>query len=152
MSTYAVQANRIGARVQEHFGVAWVALCAALAIHVADEAFTNFLSVYNPAVRTIRSHLPFIPLPTFSFPVWLVGLIAAVIVLFSLSPFAFRAARLMVPLSYVFGFLMMGNGLLHISSSIYMGRLMPGVYSAPLLLVCSLYLLTSVHNYRRKIR
>jgi hypothetical protein len=147
-----MQANTLGARAQEHFGAAWVALCAALAVHVADEAFTNFLSVYNPAVRTIRSQLPFIPLPTFTFPVWLRGLIAAVIVLFTLSPFAFGGARLMVPLSYVFGAVMLGNGMLHIAGSIYMGRLMPGVYSSPLLLVCSLYLLTSVHNYRRKKR
>jgi hypothetical protein len=152
MSTYAVQANRIGVRIRNHFGVAWMALCAALAVHVADEAFTNFLSVYNPAVQTIRSHLPFIPLPTFSFSVWLGGLIAAVIVLFSLSPFAFRVAPLMVPLSYFFGIVMLGNGLLHIGSSFYMGRLMPGVYSSPLLLACALYLLTSVHNYRRKER
>jgi hypothetical protein len=152
MSTYAVQANRIGARVRKHFGVAWVALCAALAVHVADEASTNFLSVYNPAVQPIRSHLPFIPLPTFSFPVWLGGLIVAVIVLFSLSPFAFHASRLMVSLSYFFGSVMLGNGLMHIGSSIYMGRLMPGVYSSPLLLVCSLYLLTSVHNYGREKR
>jgi hypothetical protein len=152
MSTYAIQRNRIGARVRKHFGVAWVALCAALAVHVADEAFTNFLSVYNPAVRAIRSHLPFIPLPTFSFPVWLMGLIAAVILLFSLSPFAFREARLMAPLSYFFGSVMLGNGLLHIGGSIYMGQAMPGVYSSPLLLVCSLYLLTSVRSCRRKKR
>ena len=144
--------NTIGERVQKHFGVGWVALCAALAVHVADEAFTNFLSVYNPAVRTIRTYFPFIPLPTFSFSIWLSGLIGGVIVLFSLSPFAFRAARLMVPLSYFLGGLMLANGLMHIGSSIYMGRLMPGVYSAPLLLVCSLYLLTSVHRYRRKMR
>jgi hypothetical protein len=150
MSTYAVHANRIGERVRNQFGLAWVALCAALAVHVADEAFTNFLSVYNPAVRTIRSHLPSIPLPTFSFPVWLTGLIAAVIVLFSLSPFAFRAGRLMVPLSYAFGSVMLGNGLIHIGGSIYMGRLMPGIYSSPLLLVCSLYLLSSVHDSRKK--
>lgn len=152
MSSYAVHANSTCAPAEKSFGVAWVALCAALAVHVADEALTNFLSVYNPAVQIIRSHVPFLPLPTFSFPVWLGGLIAGLIVLFSLSPFAFGAARLMVPLSYFFGILMLGNGLMHIGSSFYLGRLMPGVYSSPLLLVCSLYLLTSVHNFRRKKR
>jgi len=127
-----------------------MALCAALAVHVADEALTNFLSVYNPAVQTIRSYLPFIPLPTFSFSGWLGGLIGAVVVLFSLSPFAFRAARAMVLLSCVFGFLMMANGLLHIGGSVFMRRAMPGVYSSPLLLMCSSYLLLSVKNYRRR--
>src|SRR5256885_3873849 len=56
-------------------GVAWLALCGGLAIHVADEALTDFLSVYNPAVRAIRARFPFLPLPTFTFPVWLGGLI-----------------------------------------------------------------------------
>lgn len=152
MSTYAVQSNRIGVRVRNHFGMAWMTLCVALAVHVADEAFTNFLSVYNPAVQTIRSHWPLIPLPTFSFPVWLTGLIAAVILLLSLSPFAFRKARFMAPLSCVFGIVMLGNGLLHIGGSIYMGRLMPGVYSAPSLLASSAYLLTTVHNHQRRKR
>ena len=36
------------------YGRAWVALAAALAVHVTDEALTNFLAVYNPTVRAIR--------------------------------------------------------------------------------------------------
>ena len=62
-------------------GVAWVGLCVALGIHVADEALTDFLSVYNPAVRAIRSRFPFLPLPTFTFPVWLGGLITVTVLL-----------------------------------------------------------------------
>src|SRR5438552_10327882 len=41
-----------------HFGFAWAALCVAFAIHVTDEALTDFLSVYNPAVRAIRARFP----------------------------------------------------------------------------------------------
>jgi hypothetical protein len=37
--------------VNAGFGNAWLVLCAALAIHVADEALTGFLSAYNPAGR-----------------------------------------------------------------------------------------------------
>jgi hypothetical protein len=129
-------------------GIAWVALCLALAVHVTDEALTDFLSVYNPAVQAIRRKLPFLPLPTFSFEVWLAGLISAVILLLLLSPSAFRGARWMTPLSYFFGVMMLGNGLLHIAGSFYLGRPMPGVYSAPLLLGASVYLL--VCTYRRK--
>jgi hypothetical protein len=33
------------------FCAAWVGLCAALALHVTDEALTGFLDVYNPAVQ-----------------------------------------------------------------------------------------------------
>jgi uncharacterized protein with HXXEE motif len=123
------------------YGLAWVALCLALAVHVADEALTGFLSVYNPAARAIRERLPFLPLPTFTFEVWLTGLILAVLLLLSLSPFAFQGARWMVPLSYAFGVMMFANGLQHIVASIYMRRAMPGVYSAPVLLGSSACLL-----------
>jgi Protein of unknown function with HXXEE motif len=146
MSAYLVHRNRINAPVSKNFGAAWVMLCAALAIHVTDEALTHFLSVYNPVVQAIRSRLPLIPVPTFSFRVWLTGLITAVILLFSLSTFAFREARPMKLLSYVFGIMMFGNALLHLGGSLYMGRPMPGSYSAPLLLACSLYLLVSVYH------
>src|SRR5256885_15116663 len=73
-------------------GVAWLALCGAPAIHVVDEALPDFLSVYNPAVRAIRARFPFLPLPTFTFPVWLGGLIAVTTFLFALAPAAFRGA------------------------------------------------------------
>jgi len=119
-----------------NFGWAWVALCLAFALHVTDEALTDFLSIYNPTVRAIRLHLPFLPLPTFTFKVWLIGLASVIGLLLALSPLAFRGARRMSPLAYVFGIIMLANGLQHIVGSIYMERLMPGVYSSPLLLIC----------------
>lgn len=125
-------------------GLAWVMLCLALAIHVVDEALTDFLSVYNPAAGAIREKLPFLPLPIFTFEVWLTGLIVAVIALLSLSPFAFRGAKWMRTLSYPFAILMLANGLLHVAGSVYMSRLMPGVYSAPLLIIGSIHLLVTV--------
>jgi hypothetical protein len=123
------------------YGLAWVALCLALAVHVTDEALTDFLSVYNPAARAVRERLPFLPLPTFTFDVWLTGLVLAVLLLLSLSPFAFQGARWMAPLSYAFGVMMFANGLQHTVASLYMRRAMPGLYSAPLLLGSSVYLL-----------
>ena len=126
-----------------HFGLAWLLLCVALGIHVVDEALTDFLSVYNPAVRAIRRRIPFLPLPTFSFRVWLAGLIFATTLLLCLTPFAWRTASWMTPLSYAFAILMLGNGLLHVLGSLYMKRMMPGIYSAPLLLVGSIDLLVA---------
>ncbi len=127
-----------------HFGPAWLALCIALAIHVTDEALTDFLSVYNPAVRAIRARFPFLPLPTFTFPVWLGGLITVTVLLFALSPAAFRGESGMRPTAYVFGVVMAGNGLLHLAGSVYLRRAMPGLYSAPLILGAAIYLLASV--------
>jgi len=130
---------------QRH-GWAWIALTLALAVHVADEALTDFLSVYNPAVRAIRQRLPLLPLPTFTFMIWLTGLIALVLLLLVLSRLVFRGARPMVPLSYLLGGIMLANGLGHIAGSLYLKRLMPGVYSAPLLLVSSVYLMAQARR------
>ena len=123
------------------FGCAWLALAAALAIHVVDEALTDFLAVYNPTVLKIRARFPWIPLPTFSFRVWIVGLAAAVALMFSLSPVAFRGARWIVVVAVPLAVMMVGNGLGHIGSSLYMRRFMPGVYSSPVLIAASLFVL-----------
>ena len=122
------------------FGYAWVAMAVTIALHVTDEAGTDFLSVYNPAVQAIRARLPFLPLPTFTFGVWLTGLVLGILLLLVLSPLAFRRTRWIVWVSLLLAVLMFGNGLGHIAGSFYLGRLMPGVYSAPLLLVASAYL------------
>jgi Protein of unknown function with HXXEE motif len=137
------------AREYNHLGIAWVLLSLAFAAHVVDEALTDFLSVYNPAVLAIRQKLPYLPLPTFTFGIWLTGLIVAVIILLLLSPSAFRRGRIVSLLSYPYGIIMLGNGLLHIAGSFYLGRMMPGVYTAPFLIASSTYLLWSIHRDRQ---
>ena len=149
MTSGETNPGAIGKSSASNFGWAWIALCLAFALHVTDEALTDFLSVYNPTVRAIRQRLPFLPLPTFTFKVWLIGLASAVMLLLGLSPFAFSGARRMSPLAYVFGIIMLANGLQHIVGSIYMGRLMPGVYSSPLLLICSGHLLLNVRHRKQ---
>jgi hypothetical protein len=126
------------------YGVPWLLLCGALTIHVVDEALTDFLSVYNPTVRAIRARFPFVPLPTFTFRVWLGGLVTAIVLLLLLTPAAFGGAPELRPWAYLFGIVMVGNGLLHLAGSLRMRRAMPGAYSAPLILAAGVYLLTSV--------
>ena len=128
------------------FGYAWIFLIAAIALHVTDEALTDFLSVYNPAVRAIREWLPFLPLPTFTFCVWLTGLCVGILLLFCLSPLAFMGNRILTRLAYPLSILMFANGLGHIGGSLYMGRLMPGVYSSPFLLCTSAYLFARAYK------
>jgi len=134
------------------FGYAWLALCGALAIHVTDEALTDFLSVYNPAVHAIRARLPFLPLPTFTFETWLTGLILGILVLSVLSVLAFRGRRLAAWLAYPYAAIMLANGLGHFGGSIYLGRWMPGVYSAPLLLFASVLLFVRAREAHRRAR
>jgi hypothetical protein len=126
------------------FGYSWIIFTFAFAVHVFDEATHDFLSFYNSTAEAIRSRLPFLPLPTFTFRTWLGGLIAGLVLLLCISPLAFRRVRwlrvIAIPLGIVVGVF---NASLHIFGSIYYGRWMPGVYSSPLLLIAASYLLAT---------
>ena len=100
-------------RSARSFGAAWLGLCLAFAAHVVDEAATGFLAVYNPTVEAIRGRLPWLPVPTFTYRVWLRLLIVAVSLLLGLSVFAFRGAPWLRPLAYVFAVVMLLNGTGH---------------------------------------
>jgi len=140
-------------------GIAWVLLCLALAAHVTDEAITGFLSVYNPTVLALRQRLGYWPMPTFEFREWLAGLIAAVVILLALSPFAFRGSRWIRPLFYVFAVILIANALGHTAGTIFgrtvsslrFPRPMPGFYSSPLLLAAGIYALVQLRRTRRKL-
>jgi len=121
-------------------------MCLAFAAHVVDEATTGFLAVYNPTVEAIRARVPWLPLPTFTFRVWLRLLIVAVSLLLGLSVFAFRGARWLRPLAYAFAVVMLVNGTVHTVGTLYMKRAMPGVYSSPLLFAGSIWLLVATRR------
>ena len=131
-----------GAR-NARFGAAWLLFALALALHAIDEANHHFLAYYNPNARMIRERLH-IPVPVFTPEMFALTLGAAVMLLLLLTPSAFRGARWMrwlaVPLAIVAG---IGNALLHIISSAYFHRFMPGVYSSPVLLVAAIFLLVA---------
>jgi hypothetical protein len=130
------------------FGVAWVLLSVALTLHVTDEALTDFLSVYNPAVQAIRRRFTFLPLPTFTFRVWLAGLCFGILLAFCLSLLAFRGSHLAVVVAYPVAIVMFANGIGHIVASLYCLRIMPGLYSSPLLVAASAYLFCSAQALR----
>ena len=112
-----------------------------LAAHVADEALTDFLAVYNPIVRAAREQFRWFPMPTFTFGVWLAGLIVLVIVLLLVAPLAFRGSAIARVAAYPYAIIMLLNGVGHLAGSVYFGRWMPGATTAPLLLVASVWLL-----------
>jgi hypothetical protein len=127
---------------------AWVALALALAVHVSDEALTGFLPVYNGVVRGIRRSRPWVLLPTFSFPVWLGGLILGIAVLLAMTPIVSRGRKGMLAVSIGLAVLMVANGLGHVAASVYWGRFAPGVYSSPLLIVAAASLLVAAWRAR----
>lgn len=124
------------------FGRAWLAMTFALAAHVADEALTGFLDVYNPIVRAARERFEWFPMPTFTFAAWLSGLIVVVMLLLALTSLAFRGATftrvLAIPFAAIIGLM---NGIGHVTASILFGRWMPGTTTAPLLIICGASLL-----------
>jgi hypothetical protein len=120
----------------------------ALAAHVADEALTGFLSVYNPIVAAARERWAWFPMPTFTFGVWLTGLIFLVVVLFALVPSASNgvlATRVLAfPFAIVVGLL---NGFGHLGASAYFGRWMPGTITAPFLILGGTWLLVAATSH-----
>src|SRR5438270_8569123 len=100
MSTAATRPLRQPVASNRQLGIAWVLLCLSLAVHVTDEALTGFLSVYNPTVLALRQKLGFWPMPTFTFQVWLTGLIIGILLLLALSPPMFRNVGWMRPVAY----------------------------------------------------
>ncbi len=126
------------------FGIWWLAFGYTLALHVLDEAAHDFLAVYNPNALAIRRALPFLPLPVFSFQTWAASLLCGLTIWLAAAPFAFRETRwqrwLAIPIAALAGIV---NGLAYIASSLYLHRFMPGVYSAPMILLSGTMLLRS---------
>lgn len=138
-------------------GLAWILMWFALAIHVADEALTGFLAVYNPTVLALRAQLGFWPMPTLGFREWLSGLTIGIFVLAVLSPFAFRNERwiraILYFLAIVTGILnalghTLGTILGHTVSTVRFPRPAPGFYSSSLLLIVSVYALVQLRRTR----
>lgn len=130
---------------------AWSALVVALALHVLDEASTGFLDLYNPTVLSIRARLPWFPAPTFSYGIWLAGLVAAIAALALLTPLVRRATALSRLGAFVFGGVMLLNGFGHLGGSAFTGRWLPGATSSPLLIAASLLLLARARQSRANV-
>jgi len=127
-------------RVFENNNVAaWILMISAVALHVVDETAHNFLQFYNQLVLDIRNQTDFFPAPTFSFWTWILGLAAAVIIGFAVTPVVGRGGRIIRLVTISLGIVMIGNALGHIIGSMYFGRLIPGFWSSPLLLPAALF-------------
>ena len=126
---------------------AWLGLVAALGLHVADEALTGFLDVYNPTVRALRERLAWFPMPEFQFEVWATGLAAFVAGLALLTPLVERGPRVVRAVAVVFAGLMVLNGAAHIAGTVAgrtvptvrFERPMPGFWSSPLLIAAGVH-------------
>jgi len=113
----------------------------ALALHIADEATHDFLDWYNPRALRIRRFFGGLPFPpTFAFVPWMIGLMAAVLILAAMVPSAFAGERWLRSVAYVLSVVHIANGLLHLGAAVTARRAVPGVLSAPLLLLTGIWL------------
>ncbi|HEY1471813.1 MAG TPA: hypothetical protein VGF61_22430 [Candidatus Acidoferrum sp.] len=138
------------------FGTPWLLLCLALAMHVWDEATHDFLSYYNSTVLALYGHFSWFPRMDMRYRTWLVALLAVNLALLALTPWAYRNARWLRPLAYLFAGIQLLNGTGHILAAVR-GRTVPsvhfegpapGVYTAPLLIVLSAYLIWVLRKSR----
>lgn len=125
---------------------AWLALTTSLALHVVDEATNDFLSFYNPMVLRMRERYDWFPMPTFTFWPWLIGLTLLVVFLYALTASVRRGGRWVKVAGYPFAFIMLLNGIGHIWFAVSEGRMIPGVWTAPLLLAASLYMFIALRD------
>jgi hypothetical protein len=131
------------------FGAPWLALCGAFALHIADEALTGFLNVYNPTVMAMEQRWGWFPMPTFQFREWLIGLMVACAILLCLAPAAFRGATWLRPVAWIYAVIMLLNGLGHTLftilgrtvSTVTFPRPAPGFYSSPFLLAAAFWMI-----------
>ena len=139
-------------------GIAWILIWTALAFHVADEALNGFLYIYNPTVVALREKLGWGPMPTFTFEVWLAGLITGIGILVPLTPFAIRNAGWLRPLIYFCAIVLCianacGHTLAtvfgHTVSTVHFSRPAPGFISSPLLVFAGVYALVQLRRTRK---
>jgi hypothetical protein len=137
-----------GESERSNFGLAWLLLCIAFAAHITDEALTGFLDIYNATMLTMYGHFAWFPRMDMTFREWLIRLLVALAILFALTPFAYRNARWLRPIGYLFAAVMLLNGIGHTVAtiagqtvpSVHFARPAPGFYSSPLLLAGSVFL------------
>ncbi|MEX1185407.1 MAG: HXXEE domain-containing protein [Gemmatimonadaceae bacterium] len=128
--------------LRNRWALAWAALTAAFAIHVFDEATHDFLTWYNPSALAAREWLGGVPFPpVFSYPVWLAGLCAAVVILAAMTPLIQPHRRWAVFAAYAYGAVHAANAIAHLTVSALGQWLAPGVLSSPLLLLAAGWLL-----------
>ncbi len=102
---------------------------------------TGFLPFYNSSVAALRERLGFFPAPTFSFEVWLGGLIAGILLCVGMTGLVGRGGSTMRRAAIALGVLMILNALGHLLGSLYFWRILPGAYSSPLLLFAASFMI-----------
>jgi hypothetical protein len=133
------------------FGRAWLVLCAVTALHLLEESTTGFLEDFAPLVHRVGLTIG-IPVEMPAYSVWLAVIASLVVFVFVLTPWAFRGPLWVILGSYVFAALMIGNGVNHLLSPLYLGHFLPGQWTSPLLIWASIQLVAKANACRLSAR
>ena len=137
-------------------GLPWLILCLSFAVSIVDEGLHDFLGSYNPTVLTLYGHFSWFPRIDLTLGEWLAIVLGADTVLLLMTPWAFRKAGFMRPIAYGLAVFMLlkACGTILISAigqtvgSVRFRGGTPGLYSSPLLIVASSYLLLCLRSSR----
>jgi len=116
---------------------AWLLLCGAVALHVFDEAVNDFLTFYNPFVESIS----WLPMPVFSFGVWITGLIVAILIGVAATSSVTNRVPAMRWIGVTVAALMILNGLAHAGLSAASDKILPGALSSPVLILAAVWVI-----------
>jgi hypothetical protein len=137
-----------------NFGLAWLLLSLAFTAHFVEEALRGFLGYYNATVLTLYGDVSWFPRIDISFRSWFIGSIFFIAALLTLTPLAYRNARRLRLVAFLFAGVMLFEGMGHIFATLrgrtvapaYFDGTSPGFYSSPLLLFASIYLFVSLRH------
>ena len=132
----------------DRWTLAWLGVCAALAVHLADEVINGSTGLYGDFVQLFSFLFPFLELPTFRREIWLINLGGAIVVLFALTWMVARRRSPMAAASYLLAAFVTLNGVLHLTTAVAVRHMIPGAWTASLLVVTGLLLFLAVPRER----
>lgn len=135
----------------DRWTMAWLAVCAALALHLADEVFNGSLGLYADFARVVGWVWPSIDMPPFQRDVWLINLAGTILVLFALTWLVRRRSGVMVTASYLLAAFATANGVLHLLAAAALKSTIPGLWSAPLMVAAGLFLFLAIPHKREDV-
>lgn len=137
-----------------NFGLAWFLFSIAFALHIWEAAVHDFTDYYNATVLTLYGHFSWFPRIAVGFRAWLTTLVLANLLLFALTPLAFRGVPWLRPLGYALTGLALASGIGHVLvtirgrtvPSVIFEGISPGFYTSLLLLLSATYLFWSLRK------
>lgn len=128
----------------DQWTAAWLFTCFALAAHLADEVWHGSFGLYADAGRVLNLILPSLELPAFQRELWLVNIAGAILVLFALTWLVRRRSTIMVIASYALAAFVTINGAIHLLAAAALKSMIPGLWTAPLLLAGGFFLFVAI--------